>query len=133
MTTPDLKALSDAATQGKWEWAHFGSVKSLRSAGNTLAHFFIGKEKNAKEDTAYIVALINMHRAGQLFTAADVEAAVRKEREACAMIADSIMVDMMNSALTGLPEQARLRESMANTAEKIRIQIRARKTQEGET
>lgn len=62
----------------------------------------------------------------QLFTAADVAAAVLAEREACAIIADGIMVDMMNAALTGLPEQARLRESMANTAEKIRIHIRAR-------
>lgn len=52
--------------------------------------------------------------------------AVAAERKACALIADDIMIDMMGAALTGLPEQARLRESMANTAEKIRIQINAR-------
>ena len=44
-------------------------------------------------------------------------------------VADTVYIDSVNAALTGIPEQSRVRESMANAAEKIRIQILALRTE----
>lgn len=117
MTTPDLKALSEAATQGQWS--------SLREF-----HF--------NSDKRYAVALVNLHRAGQLYTAADVAEAVRKENEACAEIADNKALyakrahDMAlegnegHSILTGTA-------SYQQCAVRTAAAIRARTTQGSET
>ena len=56
----------------------------------------------------------------------DTKAKARNDalREAAA-VADDVMISSMNGALSGLPEYARNRESMANSAERIKIRILA--------
>lgn len=105
--TPDLNALSEAATQGEWADAgNKGRVLALFKREGGKPYFWdilsgsplcfasdvdgvlISSTGSNETNAAYIAALVNAHRAGQLHTAADVEAAVRAEREACAKLVD---------------------------------------------
>ena len=146
MTSDELKALSDAATQGQW-CAGGGSlgeafvfVKSwlgIRMNFTAIcndAKVFDERAYNA----AYIAELVNMHRSGDLIHRDDLDAQLSQARaegaeamrERCAAVSDKVYSESVDLALDGLPSHARRRESMASAAESIRTRIRALPTQE---
>lgn len=94
----DLKALSDAATQGEWRaeidedglhpaWIN---VRCGYDEDQTLLWNEISSRKELKVfDARLAAALVNTYRAGDLHTTADLQAAVEVERERCAQLVES--------------------------------------------
>lgn len=64
----DLKALSDAATQGEWGHDGYGREVWLEADGDPIGVGYEGEIKEA--DAAFICALVNEYRAGRLVPAA---------------------------------------------------------------
>lgn len=151
MTTPDLKALSDAATPMRLDtaeitedegWFHCHMCDGSGSTwgngyinidGVALNVQFSGIGDEFKANERYVIALVNAHRAGQLFTAADVEAAVMAEREACAQICQKSSERRGQQASTAEGVQRHRWIAGRIEAETLADAIRARTTQEGET
>ena len=81
----DMKALSEAATQGEWE-GHLGALNADHANRGyyEIAEFHAEKYEGKGEDefnAAFIAALVNAYRAGTIHTTADLEAAVRAARD----------------------------------------------------